>query len=116
MESVLIAAKSIFLKLSAACANRLRRWSLKTLRNVIDRADEWCHELEVRLRDEAAKPAYAAEVDPAASAARERSIKKLGGVSAGKSITGSSASPHSRVLGPHRLPRLKYQHGEFVRS
>jgi hypothetical protein len=98
MESVLIAAKSIFLKLSAACANRLRRWSLKTLRNAIDRADEWCHEQEVRLRDEAAKPAYLAEVDPVASAARERVHKK----------TARAARP--------RLARLKYQHGEFVRS
>jgi hypothetical protein len=99
MESVLIAAKSIFLKLSAACANRLRRWSLKTLRNVIDRADEWCHEQEVGFREQAAgNSEYAAEVDPVASAARERVHKK----------TARAARP--------RLARLKYQHGEFVRS
>lgn len=100
MESVLIAARNTFLKLAEACGKTLRRFLLKSLRNALDRADEWCHAQEVRLRDEAAmadKSAVAAakaEVDPAASRQRERKIR--------------AARP--------RLARLKYQHGEFVRS
>lgn len=127
MESVSSAVKNIFRKLClrigafvAAKALQIRGTirlrSIKLLRQLIDRADEWCHGLEVLLRHEAAVAAAKAEVDPVASAARERAIKKLAGVSTGKSTIGNSASPHSRVLRPHRLPRLKYRQGEFVRS
>jgi hypothetical protein len=88
---------------------------LKALRALADAADDWIHAQEVNLRAPAALAESLAEVDPAASAARERAIKKLGGVSAGKSNTGNSASPHSRTLGPHRPPRLRYQAGQWVR-
>lgn len=98
--------------------NRKKLWKLflRIARAVTLAADDWIQRQEVRLRDTAAMADFQAEVDPVASAVRERAIKKLGGVSAGKSTIGNSASPHSRKLAPHRLPRLKYQHGEFVRS
>jgi hypothetical protein len=72
------------------------KWTLKTLRIALDRADDWLHAKEVALRDEAAKPALLAEVDPVASRAREKAIKR-------------ERKPRARK------PRLVYQHGEFVR-
>jgi hypothetical protein len=126
MESVLSAAKNIFRKRAEACGKTLRRFLLKTLRNAIDSADEWVHAQEVSLRDEAARPAPLAEVDPAASRERERELKKFAGVSAagcssalfdqGKT-TGARPRLSAARSGPRRqIPRLKYQHGEFVRS
>lgn len=94
MASAKRAAKSISRKLAAACANRLRRWSLKVLRKALDRADEWVHEQEVSLRSEAGGSKLDPEYDRVASAARERKMR--------------AARP--------RLARLKYQHGEFVRQ
>ena len=91
---------------------------LRTARAITLAADDWIQRQEVALRDKAAVPAFQAEVDPVQSAAREKILRKTksGGVSAGKSNIGSSASPHSHVLAPHRLSRLKYHHGEFVRQ
>jgi hypothetical protein len=76
--------------------SRLKRWLIKMLRNAVDRADEWVHRQEVGIREQVAGGReYAAEVDPVASRKRERAIVK-------------TRRP--------RLARLKYQHGEFVRS
>jgi hypothetical protein len=95
---------------------KLYLWKLflRIARSVTLTVDDWIQRQEVALRDQLAVPVFQAEVDPVRSAVREKAIKKSGGVSAGKSNTGISASPHSRVLVPHRLPRLKYHHGEFV--
>ncbi len=101
MESVLTAAKDIFRRLAARCGKTLRRWSLKQLRNLLWRVDEWVMKQESRLRDEAAMADTSAvalakaEVDPVTSAQREKSHR------------------HRRVN--RGLSRLKYQNGEFVR-
>ena len=95
MESAWIAAKKSFRKRSAQCAKTLRRWSLKKMRNMLWRADEWLIEKEREFQREAVKKELLAEVDPVASSAREKARKKI-------------ARP--------RVARLKYQHGEFVRT
>ena len=94
---------------------KMWRLFLRTARTITLTVDDWIQRQEVSLREGAAVAQFQAEVDPAASAVREKE-KKIGGVSARKSNTGSSASPHSRALVPRRQPRLKYQHGEFVRT
>jgi uncharacterized protein YraI len=76
MESVATAARNISRKLYAACANKVKRWSLSFLRNLIWRADEWVHAQEQKLRADASRAEYAAEVDPVVSAVRERAIVK----------------------------------------
>ena len=102
MESVKDAAKRFLKNAANACRKSLRRWALKTLRNLIDRADEWLHEKEVGMRQEARKQEFLAEVDPVASEAREKAIKRV---------------RKPRALHPEpRRPRLVYQHGEFVRQ
>jgi hypothetical protein len=160
MESVQSAEKSIFLS--------ARKWSLRMLRNALDRADEWVHEQEVAMRQEAGKQEILAEVDPAASAAREREWEELGArsgyVPIGAGGDGIQSRPPRLVVfddcktpgkttqlrllsklpacppldatashrdrstgagprlsavrtGPRRqMPRLKYQHGEFLRT
>jgi hypothetical protein len=76
MEFVTTAVKSTFRKLSLAYVNGARRWSLRLLRNLIWRADEWVHAQEVAMRQEATTNHESRitnhEFDPAASAARER--------------------------------------------
>lgn len=84
----------------------LWRWTLRRARLALDVADEWIHAQEVRLREQAAIPQRLAEVDPIASAARERSHKK-----SARAVS-SSRTP-SRVR--PRMPRLVYQAGQFVR-
>jgi len=49
-ESAGNACKNIFQSAGEACRRRLRRWWIKTLRNAVDRADEWVHALEVQSR------------------------------------------------------------------
>jgi hypothetical protein len=123
MDSVWTAVKSISRKLCAVCANRLRRWSLKMLRNAIWRADEWCHEQEVRLREEAARPAFQAEVNRVQSAKREHALKKLPACppldATAPAVAGKTTGARRRLsaasMAPRRqFPKLKYQHGEFV--
>ena len=113
-ESVLIAVGNTFRKLCARFGKTLRRVSLRILRNALDRADEWVRAQEIELRQEARKQEVLAEVDPAASRAREHSIKRSGAVRGGLlNGAGEMASIRPRAKA---LPRLKYQHGEFVRS
>jgi hypothetical protein len=119
------ATKSIF-RIGAAARQSLRRLSLRWLRKALDRADELLHAQEVKLREEAARPALLAEVDPAASRKRELALKEIAGVSAAgcssvpvtrDKTTGARPRLSAVRMGPRRqTPRLKYQHGEFVRS
>lgn len=78
---------------------KLERFLLKVARAVIDRADEAVHGWEIHIRAKAAEVDLStvawAEVDPVASAAREKQIRKA-----------------RRA----RAPRLRYVHGEFVRG
>lgn len=80
----------------------LWKLAIRMLQSLVWRADEWLHAQEIKLREPApaAVIARAAAPDPEfdvkASAARERIVKKA-----------RAASP--------RHPRLKYQHGEFVK-
>lgn len=112
MESASHAGKNIFRRALKRAAKEGKSWLLKLLRDIIWRADEWVQRQEVRLRDEAAavevSAAALAEVDPVASAAREHAHKRAARAARPRSNrTASSARP--------RLPRLKYEHGEFVR-
>lgn len=79
--------------------NRKKLWKLflRIARAVTLAADDWIQRQEVRLRDNSAVATFQAEVDPIASAVREKAIRRA-----------------ARITKP-RLPRLKYQHGEFVR-
>jgi hypothetical protein len=116
MESVWTAVKSTFRKRSVPFGKTLRRWSLKTLRNAIDRADTWCHRQEVGFREQVAgNSEYAAEMDPVASALRE---KHRSGQAAYTIVwdgckTAGKTTPLQLAVRRH-VPRLKYQHGEFV--
>jgi hypothetical protein len=76
----------------------LRRWALKKLRAIVWAADEWLHKQELQMRQDAARKEHLTEVDPAASAARERVSKK------------PASKPRAR------RPRLIYQHGYWVRQ
>lgn len=128
-------AKQFIFRIAAAAAKSLWRISIRTLRKALDRADDWCHAQEVKLRDQAARPAYLAAVDPAASATRERNLKPARirtfpvsspntALFCGTETSGHSrASRKSQTLGNRsggrlqkHMPRLKYQHGEFVRT
>jgi hypothetical protein len=80
-----------------ATRGTLRLWALKKLRMIVWAADEWLHKQELQMRQDAARKEHLAEVDPAASAARERVSKK------------SAHKPRAR------RPRLVYQGGQFVR-
>lgn len=107
----------------------LKRWAIRTLRLILDRADEWLHAQEVRIRDEAARPAYVAEVDPAASATREKEFR---GRRLSTQLADGRAAQEPREIGhvrreartpftsiPRRprklMPRLRYESGQFVR-
>lgn len=68
------------------------------LRKIVWVADEWIHRQELAMRQEAGRQEYIAEVDPVASAARERVHKRS-----------------ARAARP-RLPRLQYKAGEWVRQ
>jgi hypothetical protein len=75
----------------------LWRWTLKRLRLAVDAADEWLHAREVQFREarmvQPETPALVNdEFNVAKSRVRERAIKKAG------------------------TPRLRYQHGQFVRQ
>jgi hypothetical protein len=56
---------------------KLWRIFLRALRAVTLAVDDWIQRQEVRLRDKAAMAEFLAEVDPAASAAREQNRKAL---------------------------------------
>lgn len=140
MESAKGAVRNIFQRAARACGNKLRIWSLKALRGAIWRADEWIHAQELKLREEAEMEKYRAEVSPAKSAARERVHRRESGRAAhppqgemnlpacppldaaAPAIAGRTTGARARLsavrMGPRRqsFPRLKYQHGEFVRS
>jgi len=77
--------------------NREKLWKLflRIARTVTLSVDDWIQKQEVALRQESVKQEALAEVDPVASAAREKAVR--------------------RATRKARLPRLKYQHGEFVR-
>ena len=82
--------------------NYLERLTLRLCRWLVDRADEAVHGWEVRLRGKAAMADTSAEarrakaeVDPIASAAREKIVRK-------------ARRP--------RQPRLRYVGGQFVRE
>jgi hypothetical protein len=114
MESAWTAARNIFRKRCARCAKTLKRWSLKQMRNLLWRADEWVLRQEVRLRDEAATADFQSVVDPVKSATRERARRE------GAAAVSLRAGEHKPILSAPsrrpRLPRLKYQGGQFVRT
>lgn len=107
MESVWTAVKSTFQKRCAQFGKTLRRVSLKVLRNAIWRVDEWCHEQELKLRQEAERQELLAEVDPVASRARERS----GRATRERIFEKLPACPRLRPAS--RPPQLRYKNGEF---
>ena len=79
--------------------NYMECLALRLCRWLVDRADELVHGWEVRIRERVAAPAALAtaraEVDPVASAAREKIVRK-------------ARRP--------RQPRLRYVGGQFVRE
>lgn len=78
MESVWTAAKNFFRKLFDRSGKKLQNWSLRLLRSLIWRADEWCWRQEQALKLEpAGKTRLDPEFDREASALRERAIVKL---------------------------------------
>jgi len=111
-ESVLTAGKNTFRRLCAQFGKTLRRAFVKMLRNAIWRADEWCHEQELKLRQEAELRQSLAEVDPTASAAREKAHKRAALQSSGQARAARPLHPELR----RGRPRLVYQAGQFVRS
>jgi hypothetical protein len=105
----------------------LRRWALARAQAIVTAADEWLHRREITMRAEIARASYQAEVDPAASAAREREHRKFAGVSADgcssasltirRKTTGARPRLSAVRMGPRRqTPHLKYEHGAFVRT
>lgn len=78
---------------------KLWKLFLRIVRSITLTVDDWIQRQEVGLREQVAgKAEYLAEVDPAASAVREKAIRR------------------ERKPKVARRPRLVYQHGEFVRS
>jgi hypothetical protein len=73
---------------------------LRTARAITLTVDDWIQRQEVALRGASVVAEFQAEVDPVASAAREKVIRR---------------ERKPRVVRP-KPARLKYQHGEFVRS
>lgn len=90
----------------------LWRWTLRRARLALDVADEWIHAQEVRLREQAAIPQRLAEVDPIASAVRERAV-----LAARQNNDKAQRKLNRMAVGvkPMRLPRLRYEAGQFVR-
>lgn len=72
MESVWTAAKNFSRKLFDRSGSKLRNWSLRLLRSLIWRADEWCWRQEQALKPEVGDQKLDPEYDPAASRIRER--------------------------------------------
>lgn len=91
MESASHAGKYI----SRNLQSQFRKWTLKRLRSLVWFLDEWIHRQEIAMRQDAAREQLTEELHPVASAARERA---------------AVCRPRAK-----RIPRLKYQHGEFVR-
>lgn len=83
------------MKIKNEIKKRVWRWTLLRLRSIVDAADEWIHAEEIKLRAPLDPPAPPAEVDRQASAAREKA--------------------HKRAARP-RTPRLRYDHGAWVRQ
>ena len=79
---------------------KLKLWKLflRIARSITLTVDDWIQVQEVKLRQEAGRQEILAEVDPSASAVREKAIRRV-----------------ARAAKP-KQPRLRYQHGEFVRS
>ena len=95
-------AKRMWLVTGEKFRTAIWRWTLRTLRTIVWAADEWILKQEQAIRDETEKPesqiaGYLAAVDPKASAARERIVRK------------------ARASKP-KMPRLIYQHGNWVRQ
>lgn len=82
--------------------NRKKLWKLflRIARAVTLAADDWIQRQEVRLRNTTAMADFQAEVDPIASAAREKVIRR---------------ERKPRTQARPKLARLKYQQGQFVR-
>jgi hypothetical protein len=86
---------------------KLWKLFLRIARSITLTVDDWIQAQEVKLRQEAGKQEILAEVDPAASAVRENAVRRerrIGNVVSNR----VSTRPH--------IGRLKYVHGEFVRS
>jgi hypothetical protein len=77
---------------------KLWKLFLRIARSITLTVDDWIQVQEVKLRQEAGKQEILAEVDPTASAVREKAVRRV-----------------VRAAKP-KQPRLRYQHGEFVRS
>lgn len=108
MESVKSVAKNISRKLYAL--------SLRLLRNLIWRADEWVHAQEQKLKAPAIRAEYAAEVDPVASAARERTHKRLGARHPDPLLKRAGEMASIQPSAKIKLPRLHYEQGSWVRQ
>jgi hypothetical protein len=81
----------------------LRRWALARAQAIVTAADEWLHAKEVALREEIA--GVSADGCTGASLTNRRKT------------TGARPRLSAVRMGPRRQsPRLKYQHGEFVRQ
>ncbi len=80
---------------------KMWRLFLRTARTITLTVDDWIQRQEVSLREGAAVAQFQAEVDPAASAVREKAIRR---------------ERMPRATRAARPARLKYQHGEFVRQ
>lgn len=112
---------------------RLFLWAVRAVTLTVD---DWVQAQEIRLRQTAAMADFLREVDPAASAARESEKKSTGaGLGYGVQTPASvrithrshqfaagvpglgtavkNGARHSRRAG---APRLRYQHGQFVRE
>jgi hypothetical protein len=85
---------------------KLKAWKLflRIGRDLVWKADEWFQRQEIALREEIAAPAAMAEaqseVEPVASAAREKAIRR-------------ERKPRAARA---QKPRLVYQGGQFVRE
>jgi hypothetical protein len=94
---------------------RLYLWKLflRTARTITLTVDDWIQRQEVSLRARAAVAEFQSEVDPVASALRERS-----GQATREKAVRRERKPrvYSELRRAARPARLKYQHGEFVRS
>jgi len=131
MEFAMDAAKRLWRNAASAWKRNLRRWALKTARKALDRADDWLHAREVAMRQEAARQEFLADVDPAASAVREAIYKcqnkrnlpacpPLGATASTSYLDDSTGAaprlPAARMGRRRQIPKLRYRHGELVRS
>lgn len=98
---------------------KLWRLFLRAVRAVTLTVDDWVQAQELKLREPAVRAAAQVEVDPVASALREKALRASSPEKAlrresllGGTVPAVNGARHSRRAG---APRLRYQAGQFVR-